>query len=244
MEHDIIIINNTCVPKIAEGEKQCKREQKQHKTTQRKEHPANQHGNPSKKIKTQNQHLQQKNIEKLRTWRESKSGVLLFFCNSNFGSYLDLKDNRGSGINKVSHRGLKEGSKLASEIDVWRKHNPEENSTQNRTLPQCCTRTCTLNLHCCSLWFVSSLGTEEEEEEERNRRKNRGERVAGTEIVNLAESNWDNGYWNQRYLQRFNIILIFKLISKNVIIHFKKENSEDFCEPWNLYSVEVCGLWN
>lgn len=101
------------VPRIAKGEKQCKRARKQHKTTQRKEHPGTQPGNSASPKK--NQHLQQKhlkanNFERTRIW-----GSLIFSLKP---SYLDLEDNWGSTVNIVSHKGLKERSKVSSDIEV------------------------------------------------------------------------------------------------------------------------------
>lgn len=53
------------------------------------------------------------------------------------GNYLDLKENRDSGLNIVSNERLKERSKLESEIKIRRRKKPEEYSGENRTLPEC-----------------------------------------------------------------------------------------------------------
>lgn len=102
-----------------------------------------------------------------------------------FESYLDLKDNRGLCVNMMRNPRLKERSKLASNVEVWSRNKPEKYSTQNRTLPHCCT----LTLHSFSssspslplsgCWFGER---EEERNPGRKRKEGRRKRNAWIQI--------------------------------------------------------------
>lgn len=93
-----------------------------------------------------------------------------------FKSYLDLKDNRCLSFNMMRNPRLKERSKLASNVEVWSRNNPEKYSTQNRTLPHC--RTLTLHSFSSSssspsLFLGFGFGEREEERNPKTQKEKR-----------------------------------------------------------------------